>query len=367
MTTFTARTPVDLLALVPIVIGFHPEDSVVLLTFDTRPQGVSRAVNRGEAFQARVDLPVVEHEQRAVARILRDVAAQHQVRRAALVLYSDDAGAVHSFADLLVPDLLDDGVEVIEVLRVDGEHYFRVADPEDTGASFDLRSHPLTAAGVFEGRVVHESRNALRDTLVGTNAEEIQNVADVADAFAATPEAEALQAGTAPVALAAQARWLQATIGHHVDEPTSLSTHDAGRMVVLLGVDDLREVVWCGLKRANAPAHAEFFRVLVRRTPPEYVPALAGLLALAGWLAGDGALAWCAVDRSLSARPDDQLAQQVAMLLETATPPSVWAPMPVSALPVFTGARSESSGSCRQTDLASGNGARRRGTGVQPG
>ena len=66
---------------------------------------------------------------------------------------------------------------------------------------------------------------------------------------------------------------------------------------------------------------------MVRRSPEELVAPAAGLLAFAAWLAGDGALAWCAVDRSLRSDPDHTLAQLVAQALEGAVPPSAWRPL----------------------------------------
>ena len=50
-TSLVARTPEDVLAVVPIVLGFVPEESVVMLTF-----GAERT------FHARVDLPDHESE-----------------------------------------------------------------------------------------------------------------------------------------------------------------------------------------------------------------------------------------------------------------------------------------------------------------
>ena len=44
---YVARSPEDLIALVPFVLGFHPSESVVLLTFGAP----------GGSFHARVDLP----------------------------------------------------------------------------------------------------------------------------------------------------------------------------------------------------------------------------------------------------------------------------------------------------------------------
>ena len=45
-TTLTARTPEDILAVVPVVLGFEPTESLVMLTFGSDPP-----------FHARVDLP----------------------------------------------------------------------------------------------------------------------------------------------------------------------------------------------------------------------------------------------------------------------------------------------------------------------
>ena len=366
MTTFTARTPTDLLAIVPVVIGFHPEDSAVLLTFGSEEPRKGRAVAGSDAVQARVDLPVVEAEQRAVAEMLRDVVARHRVRVAALVLYSEDAEVSASFADLLVPGLLADGVDVIDVLRVDGERFFCVADPADVGVPYDLQTNPMTLAGVLDGRVVLESREALRDTLVGTDPAETQQVADAADVFLDSLADVALPAD--PVtSLAPHARWVQRTLARRLEHPDRLTATEAGRLLVLLSLDPVREVAWSAITRANATAYADFLRALIRRTPAELEAGVGSLLGLAGWLSGDGALAWCALDRSLAASPDDRLSHHVAALLETATPPSVWAPLPAGGLPIFAAARGHRPGSAAGSALGSAHGAGRRRTGVQPG
>lgn len=366
MTTFTARTPADLLALVPVVIGFHPEDSVVLLTFGADRPRQERAASK-DSFHARVDLPVVEHEQRAVADLLREVVARHQVGVAAVVLYSDDAEAAGSFADLLVPDLLADGVEVIDVLRADGDRFFCMAESDDPGTPYDVGSHPLTTSGASQGRVVHESRNALRDSLVGGDPTAIQAVEDAANVFVDVLIAEGLDADSAPEVLASQGCWLQRTLARHLERPDRLSVADTGQFLVLVSFEPLREVVWAGFSRANAAAHVEFLKALIRRTPGDLVAGVAGLLGLAAWLAGDGALGWCAVDRCLAAQPDDELAHRVAALMESATPPAVWAPIPANGLPIFASKQRSRPGSDHGSDLGSGDGSRRRGAGVQSG
>ena len=63
----------------------------------------------------------------------------------------------------------------------------------------------------------------------------------------------------------------------------------------------------------------------MRRLPATHVAGPAAVLAFAAWLAGDGALAWCAVDRCRESEPTHSLASLVAQLLESATPPDTWA------------------------------------------
>lgn len=335
MHTYTARTPVDLLALVPYVIGFHPEDSVVLLTFGGRGSGGDPS-----SFHARVDLPVVEAEQRSVAAMLREVVARHEVQSVAVLIYSDDVAASALFGSLISAGLDRDGVQIVDVLRIDSDRFHVAEDPEDPGIGYDLRSHPFTAQGVLEGRVVHENRTALRDSLIGTDAEDAQAVSDAATAFVDTFSVLRTSGQSLGEALAGQAGWLQEQIALHLADFETMrkpiSSQEAARLLVLVSFEALREVAWAPMTRSTAAQHVELWRALVRRAPADLRAGASGVLAFAAWLAGDGALAWCALDRCLEAEPDDPLAQYVAALVESATPPSVWAPVPDHSLRIFT-------------------------------
>ena len=67
-----------------------------------------------------------------------------------------------------------------------------------------------------------------------------------------------------------------------------------------------------------------------------YAPA-ATLLAFAAWLSGDGALAWCALDRARTADPDYSMAALVERALTCAVPPSSWEPLTEESLSLFAG------------------------------
>jgi hypothetical protein len=63
---------------------------------------------------------------------------------------------------------------------------------------------------------------------------------------------------------------------------------------------------------------------LLRRAPDDVAASAAAVLGMAAWVAGQGALAWCAVDRAEAATPGNSLARLVADLLVAAVPPSAW-------------------------------------------
>ena len=95
---------------------------------------------------------------------------------------------------------------------------------------------------------------------------------------------------------------------------------------VLQGMREVsvRDAAWGSMTRDEAPAHVVLWTDAVQRSPDDLVGGPAAVLALAAWLAGNGALAWCAVDRCLDSDPDNSLAGLVGEMLSRAVPPSSW-------------------------------------------
>ena len=89
--TLTAKTPEDVLAAVPLVLGFVPEESVVMLT--------TGAVH---PFHARLDLPRTGRDRRAAAESLVGPAVRHRAGRVMFVMYTADASSARSSARVLV-------------------------------------------------------------------------------------------------------------------------------------------------------------------------------------------------------------------------------------------------------------------------
>ncbi|WP_312008596.1 DUF4192 family protein [Nocardioides alcanivorans] len=63
---------------------------------------------------------------------------------------------------------------------------------------------------------------------------------------------------------------------------------------------------------------------MLRRAPAEHVPHAAAMTALAAYLAGDGALAWCAIDRVNATGLGHPVARAVADNLDNAVAPTEW-------------------------------------------
>jgi len=197
----------------------------------------------------------------------------------------------------------------------------------------------FTVEQVLDGKVVHRSRDELAASLDVVDPEDVAAV-DAAAGRVADRLQRRLRAvepdSTAPE-LVGHARWVQRTVRRHVRSGAPLSVDDAGRLLLLVAIVDLRDVAWAEMSRPDAHAHLELWLSLVRRCPRDLLPAATALLGFAAWLDGHGALAWCALDRGAEVDPAYSLAACIRQLLEGAVPPSVWIPLPESDLPVFGG------------------------------
>lgn len=335
--TLHIKTPGDLVASVPLLLGFRPEESAVLLTLG----------GATDPFFARVDLPSRPADVEVVVEDLCGVAARHGLRSVALVLFTTDAAAARTVHDAFIAGLATRAVDVQLSVRADGRRWFPLnglpGDPE-VGEEYDLATHPFTLQAMVEGRVVHESRGALGESLLPTDPDEVERVSDAAHAAsdrmlrvgrAASGRAE--RAAAVRRHLVAEGRWVQQRVRRFLDDGAPLSDQDTGRLLTLLVTTEVRDVAWAEMTRADAPRHVELWRGVVRRAPLDVLAPAATLLAFAAWLAGDGALAWCALDRARLADPDYPMAGLVDRALTCAVPPSTWEPITERSLTLFAG------------------------------
>ncbi|MEP9365459.1 DUF4192 domain-containing protein [Nocardioides sp. CN2-186] len=303
-TTMTARTPEDVLAVVPVVLGFEPHDSLVMLTFGADPP-----------FHARVDLPNSRDEVADLVESLLAPARQHRARQVFLIGY----GAGDSLAERCVRAgwhaFERAGIAVIDGLRTDGRRWFAVPGRRGVpahGVPYDLAAHPFAAQAVYDGRVVHDSRDDLRAMIAPDPAQVGRVVAAVAELTGDPPP------------ILTEGSWVRELVVRCTTTGTSPDDHQVARLLRGLLEIRVRDAAWSPLRRDCAREHVAFWVDVVRRAPEPLVAAPAALLAFAAWQSGEGALAWCAVDRSTDADPDYSLACLVAQALVDAVPPHSW-------------------------------------------
>ena len=300
----TLRSADDVLAAVRVVLGFEPHDSLVLITAGGQ-----------HPLQARVDLPRnsshADFEQTLdeIAAQLLEPVSRLDARCVLLVAYTEHERLGRRCLRGLVRRLTAAGTSVADALRADGRRWYPLDHDRSgltvAGVPYDVDAHPFLVAAVVEGRVVHGSR----DELAATMRPDPAMVAEVEGARPQPP---------------AEARWVQTQAARHAGSGTTPSSADAARLLEGIAEAEVREAVWTGADRTAAPAAVGFWTELVRRAPADLVADAAAVLAFQSWLSGDGARAWCAVDRALAADPDQGLARLVGDLLEAAFPPHEW-------------------------------------------
>ena len=314
----TVRTPEDVLAMVPVLLGFVPEDSVVMLTFGGR-----------RPFHARVDLPrgpdALDDVEEVVAQLLAPVRAQ-AVRQVLFVLYTADAPVASLAVERLATVFRGAGVEVVEALRTDGRCWWpglrdRAGVPAG-GVPYDVGSHPLTVEAVLAGKAVLGSREQLAHTMAHAPELAAGVVAALA-AMSTTAGGRAGRASGAPPRAEVAAR-VGAGLATYADGAAAPDDATIAWLLRALLDPGAREAAAELMTAGTAAQHAGFWTEVVRRSPETLVAGPAALLAFAAWRAGDGARAWCAVDRCLDADPDHPLGRVVAAALTHALPPDCW-------------------------------------------
>lgn len=313
-THLTARCPEDLLAMAPVVLGFWPDDSVVMLTFGAlRP------------FHARLPLPPVDELDACglleVEECLLGPAGAHGVQAVVLLYFTDDPEAAALVHDALREGCRVRGIGMVMAVVADGAEYSVVGAGGELGprTSYDVTAHPFVVQALVEGRITHRTRADMVASLE-------------LDPAVAAPVLDRLREGgwhdtDPPVGARAVRRhgnWVVATVRRAVDKGGPLRPAEVARLLWALQVPRIRDAAGSVLDRATAAEHVRFWTEVLRRTPDSLAAAPGVLLGLAAWQAGDGALAWAAVDRCRRAEPDCRLADLLAMLLEGAVPPDGW-------------------------------------------
>jgi hypothetical protein len=331
-----ARSPEDVLAIVPYRLGFHPHDSLVALTLN--------GPRRRFGFTARLDLPPLPHVP-DVARYLLDVLRHHGADEVLLVAYAADDSVAGPLVHTLQQWLERTDTVLVDAYRSDGRRWFcytcdRPCCPEE-GTPYDLGDHPLVAEQVLYGQVALPDREALRGQVAAVSGARRQAMEEAftreGRKLVAAFRTDALGARrvSPEEALRARMGWVRRFVSTWLAEPRPLTDDEAARLAVAVSVVAARDIAWSMMSRPTAGQHLQLWHQVLARVVPPYEPAVACLTAFAAWLEGNGALSWCAVERALEADPAYSWAELIVQSLEQAVSPSVWQPVPLEQIERF--------------------------------
>ena len=317
-------SPPALLAVVPVLLGFEPGNSIVVMGTDS-PRAQVR-------LTLRYDLP----DPRLAAEVARHAAgvlAAQRIRTAVAVGYGPDH-LVSPVADALRDWASRAGITVTELLRAQEQRYWSYLCTEPSccppeGTPFDIKDHPAARAMAAEGVQVLASRDELAATVApvtGDAAEEMHRATRKAEEHIARCIARAARSGRkASVRRAILTAGLPA-----VSEAIaryraggSLEPEKVAWLTVVLRDLRVRDDAWSRMQPEHREAHRRLWTDLSRMARPGYVPAPASLLAFVAWQSGNGALANVALDRALADDPSYSMAMLLRQAIDAGAPPSL--------------------------------------------
>lgn len=298
--TLAVQNPDELIAVIPHLLGFKPEESIVFLPM------------RSDLPVARVDLPTTARDRDFVWNSIRDAFSRYAQPGTSVGIVCITAD--HAMAEEIGPEFaarLDSiGIDTRLVVWAD-ETRWADLDTGDMGLQTEAARERIAAATVLSGRAQPAaSRDSLATSLVGDR----EPVAKL------LPETQvAARANTARM----EGRWALSRMQRFHRDGVRLSDADATRLLVAVESIPIRDRLWLDMNRGNAASHVTLWRDMTERAPDEVRAAPASLLAFAGWLSGHGALAWCALDQVPKDKPY-ALANLVAAAVQTGMHPREW-------------------------------------------
>jgi hypothetical protein len=210
----------------------------------------------------------------------------------------------------------------------------------------DPQVQALTAAGALAGRSVLADREQLRRSIAGPTGERLQ-LADwhvdqaAAGVLPAAPTSSRLLADSTSAGLPAP-ELIQPLIERafaHIRQDGEVKVEQAAALAVLLDDAFIRDSV---LRRVVSEMEEPWLPVLISCatwTPDPLAAPLCSVLAVAAYRHGDGALAQIAVDRALTAEPENPLAHLMLAIMSAGLRPENLEHIPVHDFPEGFGDR----------------------------
>ncbi|PKQ21458.1 MAG: hypothetical protein CVT65_18445 [Actinobacteria bacterium HGW-Actinobacteria-5] len=299
--------PGEVAQVVPHLLGFQPEESLVILVLE---QGRIQVT-------ARIDIDAAQPPEQA-EHLLDRIWARFPDADALAIAYTNQP---RTGWDLLRRCQTHLGPRTdTSLMLVSGETW---RTPDGQTGTVD-RYGPLAAEATLQGLPVLPSRTELDARFASATITD-DLLAQVEPALASLP---AHDDNPALISLAAD------LINQHLPTPnpgrttSRIDTPAALQLAVVTQNPAVRDLALLSMTANNAEQHLRLWRDVVNQTPNVIAEAPLFLAGMAAWLTGDGASAVVALERSqASARSDRQVSGLLDALIDQVVPPSAWPDM----------------------------------------
>jgi hypothetical protein len=325
-----AGSPATLLRLVPHLLGFVPQTSLLVIGV-TPPRDRIRVT-------LRYDLP-----DPPAADLVADIAAHaigvlkaQRLTAAVAVGYGPET-LVTPAATELRDAAWQAEIDLREFLRVaDGRYWSYVCGnkaccpaegvPFDATAADPAEAEALAAVGdrVLATRAAVAARVAPLGGIARESMRQATRRAErhIAQLLAKVRKSARLGAARHMIAAEGLAA-VGAMIARYRDGGRFTSDYEIARITVALRDLRVRDDAWARMDPGHSGAHQRLWIDVVRRAQPRYVAPPAALLAFVAWQSGDGALANVALDRALADDPRYSMALLLRQVITAGAPPSL--------------------------------------------
>jgi hypothetical protein len=323
-----ASSPKELLAVVPHLLGFVPQASLVVIgTAEPRERiKVTLRYDLPDPPEAGLAVDIAAH----AAAVLRS-----QRLTAALAVGYGSEALVTPVADALRDATAMAGIRLHDILRVQAGRYwsYRCADEAccpAAGTPFDPSNDPNSAALAAAGLDVRADRAAVAAQVAplgGNTAESMRQATRRAEQHSAQLLKKVRKSGRIGAAkqlIAAEGlNAVGSAIATYRAGGKFASDYQVAWLTVALRDLRVRDDAWARMDPAYADDHLRLWTDVTRRAQPGHVAAAASLLAFVAWQSGDGALANVALDRALTDDPGYSMALLLRQVIGAGAPPSL--------------------------------------------
>ena len=326
MTTLTS--PHDLLAAVPFLIGYHPTNSLVIVSLKEDAIGMAM----------RVDYPEHQLEENTGRDENYDSLIFHLVREGA------DGALLVAYA----PSGRNDGEEILSniamsmsraqiplresLLITDGKWRSVIcADldccPAEGRNLPEIISSRVAVEQIAQGRPMpFADVEGMSDSIAPLPLSNDLDFLATVHSFVIDPESEEIQrlqrvGATSVIDLVA--RFMEGSIGRDFDSDQELSA----RVIASVGDIQVRDFALGSHDEVSIDFYWAMWRYLTRIAPPGFVAPLASLLGALSFERGEGALAQRSLDRALADNATYSLASLLRRVFSAGWPPESFAAM----------------------------------------